>query len=283
MRSFPFPGRSAPLALAMASGLATSFLLYGFLTGGPKATAAVMGHVVVARIAVDDKRPLQASDLSTVETTWMPPGAYAKPEDLAGRMPLVTVPMGQPILSSHLAPAGAGPGLWHRVPPGMRAVAVATNEVVGVGGFVKPGLHLDVIGVSQAGLHWESETIAQNVPVLAISQDDANRKDDNSARVASSVTLLVTPQQAEAISLASEKGRIRLVLRAMNDNAIRKITPKPRPRSQAAAPAPAPRVVERQVYVPAPAPRPAAKAPRPAPAPAGIQVIRGKSIEVVNP
>ncbi len=281
MRSFPSPGRSAPLALALVSGLATSFLLYGFLTGGPKATAAVMGHVVVARIAVDDKRPLQAADLSVVETMWTPPGAYAKPEDLQGRMPLVTVPMGQPILSSHLAPAGAGPGLWHRVPQGMRAVAVATNEVVGVGGFVKPGLHLDVIGVSQSGLHWESETIAQNVPVLAISQDDANRKDDNAARVASSVTLLVTPQQAEAISLASERGRIRLVLRAMNDNAIRKLTPKAKPKPQAAAPAP--RYVERQVYVPAPAPRQVAKAPRPVPAPVGIQVIRGKTIEVVNP
>lgn len=281
MRSFPTPGRSAPLALAMVSGLATSFMLYGFLTGGSKATATVMGHVVVARIAVDDKRPLQATDLSVVETTWAPPGSYAKPEDLAGRMPLVTVPMGQPILSSHLAPAGAGPGLWHRVPPGMRAVAVATNEVVGVGGFVKPGLKVDVIGVAQSGLAWESETIAQNVPVLAISQDDDSRKDDTAARVASSVTLLVSPQQAEAIALATEKGRIRLVLRAMGDNTVRKITPKPKPKPQVVHAAPAPRVVERQVYVPAP--KPVAK-PRPVPAaPAGIQVIRGKSIEVVNP
>lgn len=282
-RSFPLAGRRAPLALALASGLATSGLLYAFLTGQARANAAPVAHVVVTRVAVDDRHPIQPGDLSVVETAWAPPGSFQAPAAVVGRMPLVAVPIGQPLLSSHLAAPGQGPALWQRVPAGLRAVAVAINEVVGVGGFVKPGLHVDVIGVAQNGFGWESETIAQDVPVLAISQDDADRKDDNAAKIATSATLLVTPVQAEAISLASEKGRIRLVLRAADDHAIRKIAPKVKPKPVTPVAPPAPRVVERPVYVEVPARRPAPAYKAPAPAPAGIQVIRGQNVEVVHP
>lgn len=273
--------RSVPIALAISSGLITSGLLYSFLAGQPRATASTLEPMVVTRLAVDDSRPLSPSDLTIQEVERRPAGSYGSVGDVVGRLPLVNIPMGQPLLSSHLASHGALPGLWHRVQKGMRAVTVAINEVVGVGGFLKPGLHVDIIGVAQSGLNWESNTIAQDVPVLAIAQDDKDKKDSTRAQIATSATLLVSPQQAEAISLASERGRIRLVLRAANDHVMRSIA-KPKPRAIAA---PAwqrePRVVERRVtvYIPSKAaPAPAAPAPRP-----GIEVIRGATSEIVRP
>ncbi|MDB5098774.1 MAG: hypothetical protein JWM80_3195 [Cyanobacteria bacterium RYN_339] len=279
--------RSLPFTLAIASGLVTSGMLYNLLAHQPKAVASTLEPMVVLAGPVDDTRPLEAKDLTVIEVTARPAGSFATPAEAVGRMPLVPIPGGQPLLTSHLAQRGAAPGLWHQVPKGQRAVTVAVNEVVGVGGFVKPGLNVDIISVYQDNSTWTSVTIVQDVAVLAIAQDDKKEKEDRSAKIATSATLLVTPTQAEAISLASEKGRIRLVLRAPGDHQLRTVlappkheAPKPEPIRQAAPPPP-----QITYFAPrqAAAPPPAAPKPRPVPAPAGIEIIRGANSEVVHP
>lgn len=282
--------RLYPVAAAGGAGLVASLCVYLAVGGTSGASASVGEPMVVTRLAVDDTRPLTLDDLVIVDMPKRPGGSFGDPRQVVGRMPLVPVPVGQPILSSHLAKPGALPGLWHRVPKGMRAVTVAINEVVGVGGFLKPGLRVDIIGVAQIGQNWESHTIAQDVPVLAIAQDDKDAKGPTSARIATSATLLVNPPQAEAISLASERGRIRLVLRAEHDHAKAAI-PKPKPKPTAAPEvrwsrpaAPPPRIIERRitVMVPAKAVAPPPAPPPPAPDP-GIVVIQGQHHEVVRP
>jgi pilus assembly protein CpaB len=292
---FKFRGvdRAVPLAIAVSCGLVTSGLLYSFLAGQPKASAAGMEPMVVAAVDVDDSHVLRGSDLRVVNVAYRPKGAFVDVVQISGRLPLVHVTAGEPILSSHLAAAGAQPGLWHHVRAGMRAVTVGINEVVGVGGFLQPGLRVDVIGVSQDGNTWLSDTIAQDIEVLAIAQDDKSKKGDDKATVATSATVLVTPAQAETISLASERGRIRLVLRAPGDHRIKpmaaarviapKVVAKPvAPPPPVARPAPEIRYVERQAAVRAPAQAAHYQAPPP-PAPRGIEVIRGNSVEVVHP
>lgn len=266
--------RQAPAALALAAGLATSVLAYSVLSARPAPAAPTREPMVVARAAVDETRPLAAADLDVVTVTERPPGAFADPGELVGRLPLVAVPAGQPVLSSHLSPPGAQPDLWRRVPSGKRALALKLDEVTGVGGFIKPGMRVDVIGVSREADHWTSELVAQNVPVLAVAQDDMQSRDETKAKLASSATLLVSPAQAEGISLAAERGAVRLVLRGPRDHALQ---PK-RVAAVAPPPRPAPRAIR-----PAPRPQPVIVAPPPPPAPAGVEIIRGFNAEVSRP
>lgn len=281
--------RAVPLTLAVASGLATMGLIQLYISSNQPAEALALQPMVVTSQPVDDSEPLKESDLKIVQVSERPNGAFAAPSEVVGRLPLVAVPQGQPLLSSHLAAKGEQPGLWHRIDAGKRAVTVGVNEVAGVGGFLKPGLNVDVIGVTREDGDYHSRTVAQHVPILAIAQEDKDTKGESKAKIVKSATLLVSPQQAESISLASEEGSIRLVLRAPDDHKIVKlggehrVTKKP---ARAAAPAPAPIVFQPAALAPAaPAAAPRPAAPRPA-KPAslnGIEVINGTNTEVVNP
>lgn len=261
--------RQAPAALALVAGVFTSALSYTILAARPAPAAAVHLPMVVARAALDETHPITPGDLAVVQVSERPKGAFRDPAELVGRLPLVPVPAGQPLLSSHLAEEGTQADLWLRVPAGKRAITLALNEVAGVGGFVRPGLRVDVIGVAREGESWVSTTITQDVAVLAVAQDD-KRAAEAKAKVSSSATLLVTPEQAEAITLAGERGAVRLVLRGPNDHLIKQQPPKPKP-------VPAPVTV-----APKPAPVvPAVAPPRPKPvaAPPAVEIIRGFSSE----
>ncbi|MFN3431940.1 MAG: Flp pilus assembly protein CpaB, partial [Candidatus Sericytochromatia bacterium] len=254
MRAHP---RALPLALAIASGLATTGLMFAYMKAQPEAPAPVATEpMVVAAANVSESQPLGPDSLAVVQVPHRPDGAFASADALAGRLTLVSIPKGQPVLSSHLAASGAKPALWHRIPPGKRAVTIAIDEVVGVGGFLKPGLRVDIVGVSQSDSAWVTRTIAQNVPILALAQEDKAKRDDAAARVVPSATLLVTPQQAEAVSLATEQGKIRLVLRAPEDNTILKLPPV---KAGAAKP---PAMPAAPVAAPVAPPAPPAEAPR---------------------
>lgn len=275
--------RMMPVTLALASGLASAAMLYSYLSTRPVPTAMPNQSMVVAAGNLDDSKTLTSDDVKVVEVLYRPPGAFARIEDLKGRHALVKIPDGQPILTSHLAPAGSAPALWNRIPPGKRAVTVAVNEIAGVGGFIKPGYNVDVIGVIRTENDWGSRTIAQDVPVLAIAQDDKDERNPSRPTVVSSATLLVSPQQAEGISLAGEKGRIRLVLRGPTDHKIFKFAKAASPAKHPAKPAPRPASVSRPsaprtvtVYRQAPA-------QKAAPPAYGVDVIQGKDREVFHP
>jgi pilus assembly protein CpaB len=264
--------------------------MFAYMKTRPEAPVPVATEpMVVAAADVAEAQPLGPESLAVVQVAHRPDGAFATADALAGRLTLVPIPKGQPVLSSHLAATGAKPALWHRIPPGKRAVTIAIDEVVGVGGFLKPGLRVDIVGVAQSDAAWVTRTIAQNVPILALAQEDKAPKADAGARVVPSATLLVTPQQAEAVSLATEQGKIRLVLRAPEDNTILKLPPvkagAAKPPVPPAAPAAAPVAPAAPPAPPVEAPRATAPVPPPPPAPAapGIEVIRGSQTEVVTP
>jgi len=109
------------------------------------------------------------------------------------------------------------------IPAGLRAVSVKVNEVVGVAGFVLPGMRVDVLvtGRPPGKEGMITQTVLQNILVLSAGQTleaDARGKAIN----APVVTLLVTPEQAEILTLAGNEGRIQLVLRNSSDQAIQK-------------------------------------------------------------
>ena len=150
---------------------------------------------------------------------YVPPRALRKADEVVGRGILQAVYEGDPMLDTRLAPKGAGGGLAATIPQGMRAVAVRVDEVVNVSGFVGPGMKVDVLvsgtppspGGSSVP-NKVSKIILQNIAVLSSGQN--MQKDAEGKPVSAQVVnLLVTPEQAEILNLASTETRIQLVLR----------------------------------------------------------------------
>jgi len=124
---------------------------------------------------------------------------------------------GEPVSESRLAARGAGAGMAATIPPGMRAVAVRVNDVVGVAGFVVPGQHVDilVLGTPPGGSPSTgtiTKTILQNIAVLSAGQN-IQQDTQGKPETVQVVNLLVTPEQAEVLSLVSNDMRIQLILR----------------------------------------------------------------------
>lgn len=144
-------------------------------------------------------------------------GSFSDAQPLLNRVTVVNLGSGEPILEQKLAPMGSRAGLSALIDPGMRAVAVRVNDVAGVAGFALPGTYVDVMVNIQDDLgKMVSKIVLQHILVLAAAQD-ASVKDDVKAKVVNTVTLEVTPQQAESLDLARSVGNLSLVLRNQVD------------------------------------------------------------------
>lgn len=152
-----------------------------------------------------------------------PAGGSSKVEEIADRPVISPILEGEPVLEGRLAARGSGLGLAPMIPPGMRAISVRVNDVVGVAGFVLPGMRVDVLVTGRPpGRETSVTTTAlQNIMVLSAGQTlqaDAKAQPIN----APVVTLLVNPMQAEVLTLANNEGRIQLVLRNSTDQQTEK-------------------------------------------------------------
>ena len=147
-------------------------------------------------------------------------------EDVVGRTVLTPVSTGTPILQRQVSSAGAGVGLSARIPNGMRAISLRSDEIVGVAGFLLPGTHVDVLMTYRDPNSQNSitTTVLQDAEVLTAGQKmQADPKGE--ANNASVVTLLATPDDAEKLTLASAQGSIHFVLRNGADHELNAETP----------------------------------------------------------
>lgn len=144
------------------------------------------------------------------------PGMFARVEDCVNRALITPVAENEPILEGKLAPREAGAGLPAVIPEGMRGLSVAVNDVIGVAGFVGPGTMVDVLVTGTAGgtsaQMIETRTLLENVRVLAAGQKTEQDRDGKPQTVPV-ITLLVTPEDAAKLALASTEGKIQLALR----------------------------------------------------------------------
>ena len=216
------------IAFVIAAGATyIVFRMVGNRIASPRPTTT---RVIAAATDIKLGSVLRDSDLTTVEVVGNPPkGAILKPADAIGRGVTSNLYMGEPILDSRLAPMGSGGGLAAIIPPGMRAAAIKVNEVVGVAGFVTPGMHVDVLisgtppGQNNSVEGSRVKTLLQNIEVLSAGTD-IQRDAEGKPQQVQVVNLLVSPDQAEALSLASGETRIQLVLRNPLDNQVAKPT-----------------------------------------------------------
>jgi pilus assembly protein CpaB len=219
---------SGILVVALLVSGAATYLVYRAITSRGSQTPQAVTVVRAAR-SLEIGTLLRDSDLTT--GLWVgpvPAGMATKKEPLLGRGVVAAIYEGEPIMDSRLAATGAGAGLAATIPSGMRAVAVRVNDIVGVAGFAQPGMRVDVLiaGVppnGQAASGPQVKTILQNIEVLSAGQN--YQKDaEGKPVVVQVVNLLVDPQQAETLSLASNETRIQLVLRNPLDTQTAKTT-----------------------------------------------------------
>jgi pilus assembly protein CpaB len=141
-------------------------------------------------------------------------GSFASPDAIVGRGLIQPVRANEPLTEGKLAPVEAGAGLPPSIPPGMRALSVRVNDVIGVAGFTTPGTRVDVLVTLNRGEVSMSRAVVSNVQVLtAGTLYDQEQSKDGKAIPSTVVTLMVTPDDAERIVLAQSSGAIMLVLR----------------------------------------------------------------------
>jgi pilus assembly protein CpaB len=215
------------LAFAFIVSAGASLLLYRLLASRVPAQAAPKSsRLILAARALEPGTLIREADLRDGDWTGtIPDGALQKKDDIVGRGVVSPIFAGEPIVESRLALKGAGAGLAAMIPTGMRAVAIRVNEIVGVAGFAGPGMRVDVLisgsPPGAAALGAVTETLLQNVEVLSAGQNFQKDAEGKPVSVPV-VTLLVTPQQAEMLSLAGNQTTIQLVLRNPLDHDIAK-------------------------------------------------------------
>ena len=202
--------------LALALGFFASVYVYRNLQSKSGGSNEPGIEVIVAADDLQVGARVEEHDIRVIKIPKedLPPGAPRRRADVLGHGVIIPIAKGEFILPNRLAGENAGSGLPALIPPGMRAVSVRVNEVVSVAGFVTPGTRVDVLLTGTPGTSGEQQTttVLQNVAVLA-SGHTLERTSTGEAQNTAVITLLVSPDDAQRLTLASSEGHIQLALR----------------------------------------------------------------------
>src|SRR5712691_2700194 len=202
------------LLAALVISLGITYFFYVHLTRTQASARPKTKRVVAA--ALQPGTPITVENLTEID--WPESvsldGLVQKKEEVTGHVLMYAVAANDPVLRRDLA-SSTSFGLAAKIPDGMRATAVKTNEVMNIAGFIFPGSRVDVLVTLHSDSNTASttaRTVLQNVQVLSTGtriDPDPNGKPEN----VSVVTLLVTPEQSEKLALAENQGTIQFVLR----------------------------------------------------------------------
>jgi len=266
------------MIMAVTVGSVFAFATYNYVQKAPSKMVTIPTRpVVVAAADLDVGAELGRDDIRIIDwpANAVPKDAFGDPKDVIGRGLVLPVIQNEPILPMKLSSTEAGAGLPPVIPPGLRAVSVRVNEVIGVAGYVLPGTHVDVVAtVNPSDKRGEitSKVILTNVQVVAAGTKIDRETDKNKPIPVTVVTLLVAPEESERLTLASNEGKIQLALR----NPLDKATPttkgiRPAALLGAAPPTPFARTARATSARAAAAPPEAPSTPEPA----TVEIIRG--------
>jgi pilus assembly protein CpaB len=215
------------LVMAIVAGGVFAFATYNYVQKIPGKTVTIpTTKIAVAGSDLDIGDEITKDSVRLIEwpSNAAPANGISDPNEVIGRGLVMPMIQNEPFLELKLAPKDAGAGLPPAIPPGLRAVSVKVNEVIGVAGYVLPGTHVDVVATvnpTQNSTDVTSKVILTNVLVLAAGTKIEQGEKDKKPIAVSVVTMLVDPEQAERLTLASTEGKIQLALR----NPLDKTTP----------------------------------------------------------
>lgn len=212
--------------LALAFAGVASGLTYMYLRAESGQRGLEVEPVIVASRDLTFGESLESGDM---KVAMFPRGSVAKgsypvKDSLLGQVTKVFLMENEPILDSKLSSKGGGLSLL--IEPAKRASSIEVDKVSGVSGFVLPGDRVDVIvTVKRPGATSDAiaKTILQNVEVLAAGEKTEEK--GNKVITVQSVTLLVDPEGAQALALASSEGKLHLALRNPTDDEILAVSP----------------------------------------------------------
>jgi pilus assembly protein CpaB len=214
---------SIVVVISLVWALLVSALFYRVASGSRRSSHQGRKATVIAAQPLPFGAVIKPEFIKVAELpdSLFPNGGFSKLDEVVGRPVISPIQPGEPVVEARLAARGSGGGLSPLIPLGMRAISVRVNDVVGVAGFVLPGMRVDVLvtGSPPGREDTMTTTVLQNITVLSVGQTiqvDAKSQAIN----APVVTLLVKPEQAEALTLANNQGHIQLVLRNATDQAV---------------------------------------------------------------
>lgn len=202
------------------AALAT-FGAYRLLAANSRSGDVILRPVIVATRDLPEGGVIDKLALKSVQ--WplqsVPAGAFSSIDSVAGRVTRVAVFTGEAIVPGRLAPLGTGPGLELKIPPGQRAMAVRINDVAGISGLLLPNSRVDVLVTirEENSDRQVAKLFMENMLVLSVGKEvqrDASGKPID----ATTVTLAVTPEEAERLAIAMNSGSIQLVLRGYGES-----------------------------------------------------------------
>lgn len=206
------------------AGLFGLLALFSMTRSSSDPGAENIADLVISKAEIPLGTVLNADHLEKVNVlkTALPDQAFGKPEDLIGRVSINAIGPREPLTEYRLAPKGSLAGLAALVPEGYRALTVKVDEEAGVAGLLSPGMTVDVISIirfDQGGRDaTTAKVVLQNIKVLATGQNMGMPKEQVTPESVRSVTLLVTPAEAERCVIASHETRLRLIVRNMTDS-----------------------------------------------------------------
>jgi pilus assembly protein CpaB len=216
-------------ALAVLVAAVAAYALYTYLKGQETklSEAVATERVIVAAVEIPMGTTLNMTQVKTAD--WpkasLPQGSFASTEQVIGRTSTQTFLPGDAITELKLVPKEGPIGIMtYKIPEGHRAMTVGVDQVAGVAGFINPGNIVDVVLIaSPPGANQQiGKIVLQNVPILAIGQIVEQK--EGKPVVVPTVTVDVTPEDAEKLAIASTQGRLQLVLRRLGDKELAKTT-----------------------------------------------------------
>jgi pilus assembly protein CpaB len=279
-------------AIVVVSSLVWALLVAGIFyrvaaSGTHHAGATVGKPLVIAEQALPIGATIGPESVKIIQVpqNLFPKGGFSRAEDVLQRPVVSPIEAEEAIVEARIGAKGSGVGLAPMIPPGLRAISVRVNDVVGVAGFVLPGMRVDVLvtGRPPKSDDMVTNTVLQNIPVLSAGQ--AIQSDAKGQPISATVvTLLVDPGQAEALTLAISEGHIQLVLRNTTDQHVGRtpgselrqlygLAAEPRPVTPPSTPSPG--------RPPKPAPEPV-RPPKTAPVVVPIPAARGDEVLMIR-
>lgn len=235
----------AKLLLSLMLGLLAVFLVFVYVRGLERQLyeEVDMQNVIVTRVDIPAGTAIEETAIQrvTVPRKYRQPQTFPTLEEVAGRVAVVPIPAGSQVAGGMLADAGAE-ALSFEVPRGRRAVAITVTDETGVGGLVRPGNFVDIVGTFEFGRpvgyeqgrvryadeKTEVRTMMQNVFVVAVNRELRRERIQNetgtappqsaSQRTLRTVTVMVEPTRVQELILAQEVGDLTLSLRSGLDD-----------------------------------------------------------------